>query len=82
MREQVDAGEIRRAVVVGGGFIGLEAAEKLADEGVMVSVIDFAPHVLSELLDAECCTYVESKMVDAGVMPFTGVGLEGCSAIG
>ena len=82
MREQVDAGEIRRAVVVGGGFIGLEAAENLAAQGVKVSVIDFAPHVLSELLDPECCTYVESKMADAGVMPFTGVALEGITGKG
>ena len=82
LREKVDAGQIRRAVIVGGGFIGLEAAENLAAQGVKVSVIDFAPHVLSELLDPECCAYVETKMADAGVMPFTGVALEGISGNG
>ena len=82
LREKVDAGQIRRAVIVGGGFIGLEAAENLAAQGVKVSVIDFAPHVLSELLDPECCAYVEAKMADAGVMPFTGVALEGISGTG
>ncbi len=82
LRGKVDAGEIKRAVIVGGGFIGLEAAENLAAQGVKVSVIDFAPHVLSELLDPECCAYVESKMADAGVMPFTGVVLEGITGNG
>ena len=82
LREKVDSGEIKRAVIVGGGFIGLEAAENLAAQGVKVSVIDFAPHVLSELLDPECCAYVEAKMADAGVMPFTGVALEGITGNG
>lgn len=77
LREKVDAGEIKRAVIVGGGFIGLESAENLASMGVKVSVIDFAPHVLPELLDPEFSTYVENTMADAGVMPFTGVALEG-----
>ena len=57
-------------------------AENLAAQGVKVSVIDFAPHVLSELLDPECCAYVEAKMAGAGVMPFTGVALEGISGNG
>lgn len=82
LREKVDSGEIKRAVIVGGGFIGLEAAENLAAQGVKVSVIDFAPHVLSELLDPECCAYVEAKMAGAGVMPFTGVALEGITGNG
>lgn len=82
LRAKVDAGAIKRAVVVGGGLIGLEAAENLAAQGVRVSVIDFAPHVLSELLDPEFCAYIENAMTDAGVMPFTGVALEGITGEG
>lgn len=82
LRRKVDAGEIRRAVVVGGGLIGLEAAENLAGRGVKVSVIDFAPHVLSELLDPEISEYIENAMADVGVMPFTGVSLEGITGAG
>ena len=62
LRAKVDSGEIKRAVIVGGGFIGLESAENLANMGVKVSVIDFAPHVLPELLDPEFSTYVENAM--------------------
>lgn len=82
LRAKVDAGAIKRAVVVGGGLIGLEAAENLAAQGIRVSVIDFAPHVLSELLDPEVCDYIENAMTDAGVMPFTGVALEGIAGVG
>ena len=77
LREAVEAGGIKRAVVAGGGFIGLEVAENLALKGVRVSVIDFAPHVLPSFLDPELCEYVENRMAEAGVMPMTGVALEG-----
>lgn len=77
LRAAVEAGGIKRAVVAGGGFIGLEVAENLAEKGVRVNVIDFAPHVLPNFLDSEMSEYVENKMADAGVNPMTGVTLEG-----
>ncbi len=76
LRQTVEAGEIRRAVIVGGGFIGLEIAENLAAKDVKVSVIDFAPNILPGFLDPEIADYVENKLADAGVMCFTGTGLE------
>lgn len=76
LRQIVEAGEIRRAVIVGGGFIGLEIAENLAAKDVKVSVIDFALHILPGFLDPEIADYVENKLADAGVMCFTGTGLE------
>lgn len=82
LRKKVDAGEIKRAVVVGGGLIGLEVAENLADRGVKTSVIDFAPHVLSEMLDPEISEYLENAMSEAGIVPFTGVALEGIAGAG
>jgi len=82
LRKKVDAGELKRVVVVGGGLIGLEVAENLADRGVKTSVIDFAPHVLSEMLDPEMSEYVENAMANAGIMPFTGVALEGITGTG
>jgi len=77
LREAVESGEIKRAIVAGGGFIGLEVAENLAAKGVRTTVIDFAPHVLPNFLDPELCSYVEDKMSDAGIVPMTGVSLEG-----
>lgn len=77
LREAVESGDMKRAVVAGGGFIGLEVAENLAAKGVKVSVIDFAPHVLPNFLDPEMSEYVENKMAEEGIMPMTGVSLEG-----
>ncbi len=46
LRETVTAGA-RRAVVLGAGFIGVEAAEALAADGLEVSIVQTAPHPLS-----------------------------------
>ena len=77
LRAAVEAGEVKRAVVAGGGFIGLEVAENLAAQGIKTTVIDFAPHILPNFLDPELSEYVENRMAEAGVMPLTGVALEG-----
>lgn len=77
LKAAVDGGTIKRAIVVGGGLIGLEVAENLAAREVKVSLIDIAPQVLPNLLDAEMAGYVENCLAEEGVMPFTGVGLEG-----
>lgn len=82
LRKKVDAGQIKRVVVVGGGLIGLEIAENLAGRGIKTSVIDLAPHILSEMLDPEISEYLENAMADAGIIPFTGVALEGITGEG
>lgn len=75
LREAVDSGEIKRAVVVGGGFIGLEVAENLAARGVKVSVIDMAKHILPGF-DEELSEYVENHLANQGIMTFTDTKLE------
>ena len=82
LREAVESGAVKRVVVAGGGFIGLEVAENLAARGVKTTVIDFAPHVLPNFLDPEMSEYVENRMAEAGVMPLTGVSLEGAEGDG
>lgn len=77
LRAAVESGDIKRAVVAGGGFIGLEVAENLAAKGVRATVIDFAKTVLPNFLDTEMAEYVENAMADEGIMAMTGVALEG-----
>ena len=72
LREKVSAGGIKRAVVVGAGYIGLEIAENLAKDGVKPFVLDMAPHVLPGF-DPEFSVYIEGKLADAGIPVVTGV---------
>ena len=79
LRTLVDSGSVKKAVVVGAGYIGLEIAENLAARGVKPFVLDMAPHVLPGF-DPEFATYIEGKLSEAGIPVVTGVkvtGLEG-----
>ena len=79
LREVVDSGEIKRAVVVGAGYIGLEIAENLKLMGIRPFVLDMAPHVMPGF-DTEMAEYVEGKLAEAGIPVVTGVmvtGIEG-----
>lgn len=50
IRAYIEAANVKKAVVVGGSFIGLEAAENLHAQGVEVTVIDFASQLLPNVL--------------------------------
>jgi NADPH-dependent 2,4-dienoyl-CoA reductase/sulfur reductase-like enzyme/rhodanese-related sulfurtransferase len=54
-----------RAVVVGGGFIGLEMAENLHARGLKVSIVEAAPQVLPNL-DPEMAALVQQHLREAG----------------
>jgi NADPH-dependent 2,4-dienoyl-CoA reductase/sulfur reductase-like enzyme/rhodanese-related sulfurtransferase len=56
----------RRAVVIGGGFIGLETAENLIHAGFEVTVIEMLNQVLAPL-DPECARLVEEHLKRHGV---------------
>lgn len=75
LRDGVEAGA-RRAVVLGAGFIGLEAAEALARRGLRTSVVEFAPHVLPPLED-ELATLVTAELRGIGVDVHAGVAAIG-----
>ncbi len=56
----------KRAVVVGGGFIGIEIAENLTHLGLQVTLLQRGPQVLSPM-DPEMARYVEQYMEKHGV---------------
>ena len=56
----------RRAVVVGGGFIGLETAENLVHQGFEVTVVEMLDQVLAPL-DQELARLVESHLRRHGI---------------
>ncbi len=76
LRAAVEAGGIKRAVVVGGGFIGLEIAENLSSMGVRCNVLDMAPHVLPGF-DEEMQIFVENYLAEHGINTMTGTRFEG-----
>lgn len=53
MKSYLDAEDVRHAVIVGGGYIGVEVAEALRSRGIRVSILDKGGRVLSNTLSAE-----------------------------
>ncbi len=76
LRAYVDENKCRSAVVVGGGFIGLEIAENLLAKGLKVTVVDMASQVMPNLFDVEMADYIRRKLQAKGMRIVTGAGLE------
>jgi NADPH-dependent 2,4-dienoyl-CoA reductase/sulfur reductase-like enzyme/rhodanese-related sulfurtransferase len=64
----------RSALVVGGGFIGLEMTENLAKRGLAVTVLEKLPQVMPPL-DPEMAEPIRRHLVDQGVTVHLGDGL-------
>lgn len=76
IRNYITENNVKRAVVIGAGFIGLEAAENLQAKGVSVTVIDFASQVLPNILDPEMAAYVKKHLLSKGIRVITGTSAE------
>ena len=74
LRGRADAG-VRRAVVLGAGFIGVEAAEVLALRGIRTMLVEWAPHVLPPL-DEEQAWPVTEELRRLGIDVRVGVAAE------
>ena len=66
----------RRALVVGGGFIGLEMAENLAHRGLQVTILEKLPQVMPPI-DAEMAYWVQEHLAARGVTLRLGDGVAG-----
>lgn len=75
LRETIDGGVIKKAVVVGAGYIGLEIAENLKTLGVRPFVLDMAPQILAPGFDKEMADYAEGKLSESGIPVVTGVAV-------
>ena len=74
LREAVLAPD-QHAVIIGGGFIGLELAENLRHRGLRVTVVEAAPQVLGPL-DPELATLVADELDRHGVTVLLGATVE------
>ena len=66
IKNYVNTENPKRAIVVGGGFIGLEMAENLYDLGIQVDVVEMANQVMAPL-DFSMAAIVHRQLTDKGV---------------
>jgi 3-phenylpropionate/trans-cinnamate dioxygenase ferredoxin reductase subunit len=76
---------VRRAVLIGGGFVGLELAGSLTRAGIAVTVLEAAPRLLARVASPDLSVHVEAAHRAEGVDVRTGVkvvALEGADRVG
>jgi len=61
-----------RAVVIGGGLIGVSVSEALVKRGVEVTIVEMKERLLNTILDAEASALVEPALKASGVEVVTG----------
>jgi len=66
IKEFADEKKPERAVIFGGGFIGLELAENLVNEGIAVSIVQRSKQVMSPI-DMEIASFVHARLRKAGI---------------
>lgn len=76
IRSFCEENSVKKAVIIGAGFIGLEIAENLSEKGIKVTVIDFAPQIMPGILDPEMANYAKRHLVKKGISVITGTKAE------
>lgn len=66
IKEKIDDPATKRAVVVGGGFIGLEMAENLKERGLQVTVIEALEQVMN-IIDYDLAAIVQQHIREQGI---------------
>lgn len=64
IKNYINTAKPRSAVVIGGGYIGVEMAENLAQAGIKVAIVELADHLIAPLdfdMAADVHRYIKSK---------------------
>ncbi|NLM76017.1 MAG: NAD(P)/FAD-dependent oxidoreductase [Clostridiaceae bacterium] len=69
--------DAKKAVVIGGGLLGLEAAYKISSMGIEVSLIEGMPRLLPKQLDEEGSEIFRDKVQSLGISVFCGKSVTG-----
>ena len=81
MERMLGAG-IRRAVVVGAGYIGLEVAEGLLERGLDVTIVEQLDAPMGTALDADMAAGIADAMRAAGINLRLGTAVTACTTVG
>lgn len=81
IKEYVDNEKTKEAVVIGGGFIGVEMAENLRERGLNVTLVEAAPHILAPF-DSDMVVIAEKELEDNGVRLILGDGVKAFKEVG
>ena len=70
IKAEIKNSNIKKATVVGGGYVGVETAENLKHLGIDTTLIEAAPHILATF-DSEISNVLEFELVNNGLKLMT-----------
>ena len=70
IKAEIKNSNIKKATVVGGGYVGVETAENLKHLGIDTTLIEAAPHILATF-DTEISNVLEFEIVNNGLKLMT-----------
>jgi NADPH-dependent 2,4-dienoyl-CoA reductase/sulfur reductase-like enzyme/rhodanese-related sulfurtransferase len=77
IKERLARGQVEKAVVIGGGAIGIEMAEALGDLwGVETTLLEFMPRLLPNLLDTPFARMLTRHLQEKGIAVHTREGAQ------
>ena len=79
IKSYIAGNNVRRAVIIGGGFIGLEMAENLHDAGMEVSVVEMADQVMAPI-DYSMAAIVHNHLREHGIGLYLNTAVTGFEA--
>lgn len=81
IKNELAQGRVAKAVVIGGGAIGLEMAESLADLwGIETTVLEFMPQLLPRIVDPAFAAMLEKHLKDNNISVYTAESATGIEA--
>lgn len=75
IKSYIDSNRPNRAIVIGGGFIGIEMAENLHQRGIEVTLVEASDQVMAPL-DVEMVSVIHEHLVSKGVQLILGDGVK------
>ncbi len=75
IKKRIAQGKVGKAVVIGGGAIGIEMAEALTDLwGVETALVEFMPQLLPRIVDWQMAAMLKNHLQEKDVAVYTGEG--------
>ncbi len=81
IKSYVDKKGVDSAVVIGGGFVGVEMAENLKERGLQVALVEAAPHILAPF-DSDMVVIAEKELIQSGLKLYLNDGVKEFREIG
>ncbi|MFX0041764.1 MAG: FAD-dependent oxidoreductase [Candidatus Hodarchaeota archaeon] len=67
IRDYIEKFNVKNAIVIGGGLLGLELANQIKDYNLETTVVEFFPRLLPRQLDEECGEMLKEEIENRGI---------------